>query len=216
MEGSPTYIYGGKQAALKIQEVLGDVKLIISLRNPIHQLFSLYKHKLRFMEIDANESFYSFVQKREDHYRQYYDLHLKEWFEVFGDNIKCIFFDELIADPTTVLEDIVNWLDLPPMSLADEPLENTNPGGTYRYKFAHNIALKIFHKIKDHLPHAAFLAIRKLYFKINGRKVTYTISPDAQQYLEVLFAPHNKALHTLLSEHGYKTFPEWLSGSIES
>lgn len=215
MEGSPTYIYGGEKAARKIQEVLGDVKLIISLRNPIDQLFSLYKHKLRFLEIDENESFYSFVTKREDHYRQFYDLHLTAWFNVFGDNIKCIFFDSLIKDPVDVLANIVEWLDLPPLEVDTERLVNTNPGGTYRNKFTHKLALAVFHKTKDHIPHALFLALRKLYFRLNGRKVRHTLSDDAREYLEALFLPHNQAVHALLSQRGYTEFPDWLIKSIE-
>ena len=66
MEGSPTYIYGGKRVAEKIHKTLGNVKIIICLRNPVNHLFSLYKHHLRFMKCDKNETFLSFVQKKND------------------------------------------------------------------------------------------------------------------------------------------------------
>ena len=140
MEGSPTYIYGGGIAARKIHETLGNIRILVSIRNPIDQLFSLYKHHLRFVKINENESFLTFVKNKEDYYRQYYDLHLQEWFDVFEDNMKCIFFESLIQNPGDVLADIVNWLGLPSMPIEEEVIFNTNPGGTYKNKLTHQFA----------------------------------------------------------------------------
>ena len=189
------------------------MKIIVCIRNPIDQLFSLYKHKLRFLEIDENESFYSFVSKQDEYYRQYYDLHLAEWFNVFGDDIKCIFFDALIKNPSEVLTDVIDWLELAPLPLADSVLSNTNPGGTYKHKFTHQIALSIFHKIKAHLPHSVFLRLRKVYFALNGKRVRHSLDQDAKTHLESHFSSHNQALLDLLKSRGYTDLPQWLTGS---
>jgi len=216
MEGSPTYIYGGLMAAEKIKETLGEVKLIVSIRNPIDQLFSLYKHKLRFLELPEDMSFYQFVQEREDNYRQYYDLHLTEWFSVFGDNLKIIFFDDLIQKPEEVIHGLVNWLGLSPLPQVDQVLSNTNPGGTYRNRFTHRIALAIFHRFKDIIPHGLFLKLRKFYYRVNGGKITHTLTPEAEAYLKDHFRPHNQALLKLLEERGYDHCPEWLRQAGET
>jgi hypothetical protein len=210
MEASPTYIYGGGIAAKKIQETLGDIKIVVSLRNPVDQLFSLYKHHLRFAKIDANESFLTFVQNKEDFDRQYYDLHLQDWFEIFGNNMKCVFFESLIQSPEKVIADIINWLGLDPMEFEGEALSNTNPGETYKHKSAHLLALKIFRKTKNRLPHGLFLVLRNIYYALNGKKVTHTISEDAKAHLKPIFAAHNKALFDLLSNRGYTNLPAWI------
>lgn len=216
MEGSPTYIYGGARAAQIIHDTLGDVKIVISIRNPVNQLFSLYKHKLRFVEIDENESFLTFAKNRDDFYRQYYDVHLQDWFHVFGDNIKCIFFESLIQDPVAVLADVVDWLGLPSLKMDDQVLLNTNPGGTYKHKLTHQMALSIFHRIKSYLPHSMFLTLRNIYYSLNGKKVTHTLSDEAKSYLESQFSAHNQALFQLLNNRGYRNLPEWITRSNEA
>ena len=82
MEASPTYIYGGRKVALEIQKTLPNVKIILILRNPINHLFSIYKHKKRFMKIEKSETFFSFAEKLNNYSKQSYDEHLNEWFDV--------------------------------------------------------------------------------------------------------------------------------------
>lgn len=210
MEGSPTYVYGGKRAALKIKEVLGDVKIIISLRNPIDQLFSLYKHHLRFMKIDRETSFLSFLQSKEDFQRQYYDLHLQEWFDVFGDNVKCIFFKPLVQTPQVVIPEIFEWLGLEPYHAQSDTFRNTNPGGMYKNSLVHKVSLSLFRRFKRFIPHQAFVLIRNLYFVLNGKPTTQEITQEAIDYLSPILAPHNMQLASLLKQHGYQQLPAWL------
>lgn len=211
MEGSPTYIYGGLRAAKIIHETLGDVKIIICLRNPVNQLFSLYKHHLRFMKINQEDSFLTFLQSKQDYNKQYYDQHLQEWLSVFGDNVKCVFFDALIRSPETILPEIIAWLGLAPITSEIDQLSNANPGGLYKIKWVHGIALKIFNKFKDYIPHQIFMVIRKSYYKINGKPNEQVITPEAIAYLKPILEPHNKNLAQILQERGYRELPPWLT-----
>ncbi len=211
MEGSPTYIYGGERAAKKIKETLGDIRIIISLRNPVDQLFSLYKHHLRFMEINKDETFLDFIKAKEDFSRQYYDLHLEGWFNVFGDNIKCVFFKPLIQTPEIIIPEIIEWLGLTPLEFDADALHNVNPGGMYKNKIVHQISLSIFKKMKKHIPHNLFIRIRKLYYAANGVVNTQTVDSEAIAYLKPILAPHNARLATQLSKRGYEDLPSWLT-----
>lgn len=215
MEGSPTYIYGGERAALKIKETLGDVKSIICIRNPQDQLFSLYKHHLRFMKIDGDETFLTFIKNKTDFERQFYDQHLQAWFNVFGDNVRCVFFEELIQDPNKTITEIVEWLGLAPISVDTQALVNTNPGGMYRNRLVHQTALKLFKKFKKLIPQKAFIVLRNIYYRVNGKPNTQTITDAEIAYLKPLFEPHNQNLAALLSYRGYHDLPAWLSAKAK-
>ena len=215
MEGSPTYIYGGERAASKIREMLGDVRIIISLRNPVDQLFSLYKHHLRFLKIDKNASFLEFLKNKADFQRQFYDEHLEGWFNVFGDSVKCVFFDSLIQTPGQVIADIQAWLEISPTEFDTETWTNTNPGESYRFKVLHQISLGIFNKAKNIIPHRAFVILRKYYFRLNGKANTSIITPESRKYLEPILADHHARLASILSDRGYADLPVWLKVNAE-
>ena len=211
MEGSPTYIYGAERAAKVIAETLGQVKSIISIRNPVDQLFSLYKHHLRFMKIPKDQTFQQFVDSKDDFSRQFYDIHLQAWFETFGDDVKCVFFDDLVRTPENVLHDITDWLGLKPLVVQQKELGNTNPGETYRFQTVHRFALMVFHRSQRLLPHNLFVQIRKRYYKLNGRRLAIRLEPEDRAAVTPIFTDHNRKLHQLLSSKGYKNLPEWMS-----
>jgi hypothetical protein len=211
MEGSPTYVYGGKRSAEIIQKTLGNVKIIICLRDPVNQLFSLYKHHLRFMKCDKDETFLSFLQKKNDFSRQFYDQHLKEWFHVFGDDVKCIFFEQLIEKPNVVLTDIYNWLEVSPLSIENRKLINSNPGRMFRFAFLHTISLKLFKLFKKKISNNTFILIRNIYFFLNGKKFQHSLNEDAKNILKPIFYPHMRELKTILKLQGYQNMPEWIS-----
>tara|TARA_B100000959_G_C14887727_1_gene585318 strand:- start:249 stop:1112 length:864 start_codon:yes stop_codon:yes gene_type:complete len=211
MDGSPTYIYGGKRAAEIIQKTLGNVKIIICLRDPVNQLFSLYKHHLRFMKCNENETFLSFVQRKNDFSKQFYDEHLKEWFRVFGDDIKCIFFEQFIETPNVVLADIYNWLGISPLLIENRQLINANPGKMFRFASLHSISLKLFKLIKNKISNDTFILFRKIYFNINGKEAHHSLTKDAKLILEPIFYPHLRELKTTLKLQEYQNMPKWLS-----
>jgi hypothetical protein len=211
MEASPTYVYGGKKVAKKIRKTLGNVKIIICLRNPVNHLFSLYKHHLRFMKCDENQNFLTFVQTKNDFSKQFYDEHLKEWFSVFGENIKCIFFEQFTKNPNFVLNDIYEWMGVAPLKIKSQKLKNANLGETFRFGLLHKISLQLYKLIKKKFPHKLFLLCRKIYYQINGKQIQHSLNEDAKLLLEPIFAPHLKELETILKSQGYQNMPDWIS-----
>lgn len=211
MEGSPTYIYGGKRVAEKIHKTLGNVKIIICLRNPVNHLFSLYKHYLRFMKCDENETFLSFVQKKNDFSKQFYDEHLKGWYKIFGDNVKCVFFEDFINHPNKTLNDLYTWLEIDTIIFDKKELTNVNQGDTYKFKYLHKISLKVFKILNKRIPHSLFILIRKLYFLINGEPINHPLTNEAKDYLHPIFRPHIIELKKLLYLKGYNNLPDWFN-----
>ncbi len=211
MEASPIYFYGGEKIALKIKETLGDVKIIIMLRDPVHHLFSTYKHALRLFKINKNESFDDYINNAKKFPRELYDNYIEDWFMIFGDSVKCLFFEHLINSPHKVISDLYSWLGITNEPYKNKQLKNVNIGGVYKSRILHKISVKIFKKVRDDIPFNVLNKIRNIYYSMNALKDDPTITNDTKLYLESIFEPHNKKLYEILSNHGYNIFPDWLS-----
>lgn len=138
-ESSPPYFYesivrdeSGEYQGLMdnsiTARVLGfnsDMKIVISLRDPVNRAYSQYWKNRNNKNIDDNKSFRKVIeeeinQKRTPEetpacwlYKNKYSIHLKPWFENFPDNqIKIIIFDKWIQEPETILEEICEFLEV--------------------------------------------------------------------------------------------------------
>ena len=54
MEATPGYFFGEKHFVKQIKDILGDLKIIIILREPVSRLFSSYKLKIRFNRLNED------------------------------------------------------------------------------------------------------------------------------------------------------------------
>ena len=110
-EATPAYLHVEPVAA-RIKEHLSDVKLIVSLRNPIDRLYSRYwnarghysenkglsfEEKLKQKPAFIAEGFYV------DHLRRYLDLFPREQFLI-------LLFDDLIADPAKFMARMYRYI----------------------------------------------------------------------------------------------------------
>lgn len=124
-EFSTIYLQSEK-APRRIKKLLPEVKLIVSLRNPIEQIYSHYWHlrrqnfhqdkrDARAARID--QAVASFPELLIEPAR--YFTHLNRWKEYFSpQQIHVIFFDDIVASPEKVLKDAWSFLgvegDIPP------------------------------------------------------------------------------------------------------
>ena len=138
-ESSPPYFYesivrdeSGEYQGLTdnsiTARVLGfnsDMKIVISLRDPVNRAYSQYWKNRNNRNIDDDKSFRKVIeeeinQKRTPEetpacwlYKNKYSIHLKPWFENFPDDqIKIIIFDEWIQEPESILEEICEFLEV--------------------------------------------------------------------------------------------------------
>ena len=71
-EASTPYLYHHKHSIPKIKKLLGDIKIIIFLRNPIDRAYSAYKHFVK--ETGDTDSFEQFLGKEEERVRENWDI----------------------------------------------------------------------------------------------------------------------------------------------
>lgn len=110
----------------KIKKDLGNIKFIVSLREPMDKMISSYKYakstylpeKISFDEFFWNEDSIQISKYRDHNMRKesalYYE-NLKPFFNIFSENsILILFFDELKANPASFIKKIYSFLDVNP------------------------------------------------------------------------------------------------------
>lgn len=110
-EISVRYLASPRGAAERIARLLPDVRLFVSLRNPVDQVYSHYWHLLRqnFHQWDVRQvprSFEEALERYEDRLLEpaRYARHLERWLQYFHrSQLHIIFYDDICARPREVL-----------------------------------------------------------------------------------------------------------------
>ncbi|SHO81450.1 Sulfotransferase [hydrothermal vent metagenome] len=120
-EASSDYLYFHKEVIESIKEELGDVKIIISIRNPIDRAYSAYNNLLR----DGREklSFRDGLDREESRIEDNWDWMwaykkgglysnaIKDFQDNFS-NVKIVLFDELNNNSNGIMSDIFDFLEV--------------------------------------------------------------------------------------------------------
>ena len=125
-EASPHYLYTHETTIPQIKKFLGDVKILIILRNPVDRAFSAYKHNRRYdpkaPNLHEELSFENALEIEDERIRNanlpmmfyykslgfYYDQ-VKAYKDNFSDVLVCI-LEELDSDPLSVMKKIYSFL----------------------------------------------------------------------------------------------------------
>jgi len=132
-EASTPYLYHHRYSIPRIKELLGDVKIIIFLRNPVDRAYSAYKHFVK--ETSDKDSFEQFLEKEEERVRENWDIltfpkglgFYYNQVKAFQDNfsqVRTYLLDDLHAHPDETLKDIYNFLDVDPFYMSDTNTEH--------------------------------------------------------------------------------------------
>ena len=168
-EASPDYLMFSKELAPIIRKELGDIPIIISLRNPIYRAFSAYTYLLR-----DNREFLDFrkaLEKEETRINQNWDFmwHYKQGglysnqindFKNYFSKVHVVFFDDLIKSTNDVCQSIFKFLDQKKYKILNFTAHN--PSGIPNSWFAKNLLnrqSKTFTYIREILK---FLVPRKI------------------------------------------------------
>ena len=161
-EASPTYMYS-KKACLEIKEKLPNVKLIVSLRNPIDMTYSYYQMQMRQLKpkdqipIDLNN-----VSRWSE--MGLYFKYLKQYFDCFNKKqIKIIIFEEWIKDPLPALQGIFQFLSVDDEFIPDMGVQY-NIGGVAKNRY---VAFLLRHKkslniLKPIIPEKAKIGFNRV------------------------------------------------------
>jgi len=120
-EGSTDTLYYAKQSIPMIQDLLGDPRILVILRNPAERAFSAYKHLWR--DGRESESFASGLELEGErirngyeymwHYRKggFYAENVRMFMSDFS-RVKVVFFEDFIRDPESVVNGVLGFLGL--------------------------------------------------------------------------------------------------------
>jgi hypothetical protein len=130
-EASTSYLYDEASPEI-IRNCLGEIKIIIALRDPVQMSYSLYNHQVRkggetlktFEAALANENkrilSKNFQKKCYGWHANYYYYHrglyyeqVKRYLKTFGSsNVMIIFFEELVKNPIKTSQKIYGFLNV--------------------------------------------------------------------------------------------------------
>ena len=171
-EGSSDYFYYHKTVIPQLKDKLGDVKIIVCLRNPVERAFSAYSNLLRDSreELSFSEGL-KLEKERIDnnwdwmwHYKKggLYAEALEHYQKEFT-NVKVIFFSDLESNPQDVLNDTFSFLGVNTDVLID-------------------VSTRYSHSGKPRSKMVSLLTSRKTPLIFRAREITLKLIP--RKYLE--------------------------------
>lgn len=149
-EASTGYLYYYETAIPQIKRILGNIKIVIILRNPIDRAYSAY-----IMAIKGQKEFLSFEDALAEeekriknnwfllwHYTKqgFYYKQVKAYFENFSE-VKLYLFDDLEKKPLRLMKDIYSFLGVD-NSFVPNVSTRYNVSGIAKYKLVHNVLLR--------------------------------------------------------------------------
>lgn len=238
MEASPQYLYGGERLARSIRDVLPDVKLIFTLREPVSRAFTVFR-ALKTNEPAAfgDLSFDDFVAlglrcgqggdgvsgtSRVGRIAGYLDegryvSYLAGYISVFPrEQVLVLFFDDLSRDARAYMRRVAEFLSIDAGFYDSYSFSIENRTRSYRFPRLHRLAHGINLKAERLLNRAPMVrrSIRDLYNFVNERPDDTRVSAMTQSQLRSFYDAHNNDLCRLLREvMGYTVLPEWLTSA---
>jgi hypothetical protein len=229
LEATPSLFYGGRAVADQLLATLTDPHVIVVLREPVARALSFFayqKIRLRFPPELTIEQYLAaadaladdaFDDPDNEPYMAvrgscYADF-LPEWLDAFGTGrLRVVWFEELVADETSVLTSLAAWLGLDPARFPHEQLSSENRTTGYRSAGLQRVALTgndRFERLLRRHP-ALKRRLRAVYYKLNGARAGDTIAPATRAELAARFTAPNARLAVQLEAVGIP-LPAWLA-----
>lgn len=176
--------------------------------------FAKYIQKCEAMPIEEK------IKEENDRYwginGGFYANYLPDWFDVFGENIKVVFFDELKENPKLLLQNLCQWLEIDYSIYESASFEVENKSVNYKNQSLQKIALLVNNKAEKfwRANQGLKTALRNVYYSINGQSHQEAIDEDSKANLKSLYNPYNQKLAHQLTSKGYNNLPAWLTESL--
>lgn len=228
MECTPDYFYGGVSTAQAIKEVC-DPRVTIILREPISRLISFYRFMQGRLQIPADMTLQQYVQRCQsvpetDMNRRsanvytglwggQYARFLPAWLDAYPGRCDVYFFDDLLADPVTLLADQCGRLGIDPLGLPTNA-EAENTSEQYRSRTAQRVAAtaaKRSRALFRRYP-ALYARSRQAYEALNQRETAETpLAETVRREISAVYQPWNELLTQQLHDAGQAAVPDWLA-----
>jgi len=213
-EVAPSY-FGSKDALDRIKAECPDCKIIINIRNPIDNAYSMYLHEYSKGRVQGEIS-HVIKNKPETLRTGTYDEWIPLWQSAFGKNNVClVWMDEIKKNPKTVHENICKFLNLQtnhfPETLGNKQI---NTAKVARFPQLTKIGMRIYHLFQKYRMHTVISFCKRIHLD----KITFgvgknpEISPADYQALAELYSTEIEFLERLSGRNlsSWRT-PDWNS-----
>jgi hypothetical protein len=226
LDVSPSYLYGG-DAVINQLKKLKKVKVLLILRNPSKRFVSFYKQAIKAGRISGKETLLEFYKKSQAAFKQFqedgvhldnfynrslrescYVMYVEPWLNAFGDDLKIVYFEDLITSPHETMNTICDWLEIPDsyknynFSVENQSFKPTNQKvGVLASKiflknerfFRKNVRLKNF--------------LKKIYGRLNHSKYDQPTEGVSEE-LNEFYKDYNLEFNQLMNKYNRKK-PNW-------
>lgn len=145
VEVAPSLFHHSDTLPAIIREELGDIPILVTLRDPVDRAWSHYQHLrrgyTRQLLPEAIKRFPEIVSASR------YSLHLPRWREAFSE-VRVVHQELLAADPGAYAATVADALRLPPQSFAQAPLTRSNEATRPRSFYLAQLGRKASHGLR--------------------------------------------------------------------
>ena len=236
LEGTPTYLDGGLDIAIRIRETLDNVRLIFLLREPADRLASFFRSKqglktsptygLSFQEfvtacIEAQRpgaELRSARQKQLLHQwtKGRYQANLEAYLEIFdAQDMLILFYDDLRSDSRSLAARAAAFAGLDASFFVDHSFSIENQSRTHRNDSLRTWATQANHRLEPYLNR--FPSLRRLAratYNFANASTRRPLPPPEHVLIRIreIHANDNARLAELLEgRFGLSELPDWLS-----
>lgn len=229
VESPTTYFYFGRPMAEAVDATLPDVRVVVSLRDPVTRLWSDFRMKRREDPARLGDlTFEEYVGRSEAAHRDgdleahpgfasfargmYADM-AGDWYDVLGDRFRIVFVEQWSRDPAALVEDLCRWLDLPTAPVAEISFPVRNADHDFRSRRLARVARQAYRAATTVAPALTRVkpTLVDVHRRVNGAgRGEERMSPEMRDHLREAYADSNARLAQLLRDHGHESLPGWL------
>ena len=230
LEATPGYFFGGRRTAQAIEATCPDPRIVVSLRSPTDRCWSWFRFVKNRLRIPEDMDFDAYLDRCEELHRSGADGALENqpyagmlggcyadwmdaWTETFGSRLRIILFDDLVADPRSVVRQLCEWLALDAEVVTDFSFEVDNQAQEYRSKTLQRVAVTANrHSERFFRRHMQLKrTLRSGYFRLNSAAPTGGMPASARDRLDAFYAPYNRRLAEQLAPIGLTLPSSWVT-----
>ena len=216
-EISPSYFHE-PAVPERVKAQVPDVKLIVSLRDPVKRAVSNHKHEVRVNHFDGDDLSFEAGMKNNPMYVEQglYARHYSRWRSQFSENqILVVFFEDIVKDRHEVAKRIYRYLDIDDNHHSAAIDNRSNPGHVNRFAGLEKFRNSLHHGAKtiglDGLWNLAGKSgLRWLYGRVNKLPAD-TLIPQmteaSKERLQQMFAEDIRRLRSMIDA----PHPQWLN-----
>lgn len=231
LDATPNYFTGGGEIVDAIKATLDEPKIVLSFREPADRVWSSYRYARSRARIPTAMTFEGYVDEGRRLYHAgehllpahravnaygtgFYGDEIDAWLSGFGDDLRVIFFDDIVADVQRCVVDLCGWLGIDVAIVDSFDLAPRNTTVDPRRPGLRRLGEEVLRIADPMLTRVPKLRAKLVdgYHAVNSRDSDATRPADVLAGLRVDYAASNQVVADRLRARGYE-LPSWLSAS---